>query len=69
MVLPSGTVCNLPSVTTEKNSGSRAERSSDFQPENISKYGMPKISTAFSVLHNSLHCTVKDIRYCIRDLL
>lgn len=42
----------------------------ELQPENsISKYGMQKISTAFSVLHNSLHCTVKDIRYCIRDLL
>lgn len=41
-----------------------------LQPENsISKYGMQKISTAFSVLHNILHCTVKDIRYCIRDLL
>lgn len=31
-----------------------------LQPENsTSKYGMPKISTAFSVLHESLHCTVR----------
>jgi len=72
MVSPTGTACNHPSVTTEnkKSLAQELTRQLYLQPENlILKYGMQKISTAFSVLHNSLHCTVKDIRYCIRDLL
>lgn len=66
MVLPSGTAWNHPSVTTEQTLALELRGQLCLQPENsIFKYGMQKISTAFSVLHNSLHCTVKDIRYCI----